>query len=43
MVLDEAAWRQELAAHDEWFAKLADALPASLAARRSKLAEALGV
>ena len=43
MVLDEAAWRHELAAHDEWFAKLADALPASLAARRSKLAAALGV
>ena len=41
MALDPEAWRQELAAHDDWFAKLADRLPPQLAAHRSKLAAAL--
>lgn len=41
MALDPQAWQQELAAHDDWFAKLADRLPPQLAAHRSKLAAAL--
>lgn len=41
MTLDQTAWQQELAAHDEWFAKLADKLPAALAERRKVLAAAL--
>ncbi|SCK13535.1 phosphoenolpyruvate carboxykinase (GTP) [Vogesella sp. LIG4] len=41
MALDAQAWQQELAAHDDWFAKLADRLPPQLAAHRSKLAAAL--
>ncbi|MFC3531552.1 phosphoenolpyruvate carboxykinase (GTP) [Vogesella facilis] len=41
MALDAQAWQQELAAHDDWFAKLADRLPPQLAAHRRKLAAAL--
>ncbi|HEY9104588.1 phosphoenolpyruvate carboxykinase (GTP) [Chitinimonas sp.] len=41
MQLDAEAWRAELAAHAEWLAKLADRLPAPLAARRERLSAAL--
>lgn len=41
MALDHATWQHELAAHDEWFAKLADRLPPALAAQRTRLSAAL--
>ncbi|MEH6459066.1 phosphoenolpyruvate carboxykinase (GTP) [Chitinimonas sp. JJ19] len=41
MQVDIEAWRAEVAAHAEWFAKLADKLPKQLADKRSQLSEAL--
>ncbi|PHV13444.1 phosphoenolpyruvate carboxykinase (GTP) [Chitinimonas sp. BJB300] len=43
MTLDAETWRQELVLHDEWLAKLADRLPAALAAKRARLGKALAV
>ncbi len=40
--IDLEAWRQELAAHREWFERLGDRLPRSLALRRELLALELG-
>ena len=40
--VDSAAWREELASHDELFEKLGDRLPAALAQRRVALHAQLG-
>jgi phosphoenolpyruvate carboxykinase (GTP) len=42
MRVDRAAWREELAAHDELFEKLGDHLPAALEQRRAALHAQLG-
>ena len=39
--IDAAAWKEELAAHDELFGKLADHLPAALETRRGRMHEKL--
>ncbi|WP_374350089.1 phosphoenolpyruvate carboxykinase (GTP) [Chitinimonas sp.] len=41
MQLDVDAWRGEVAAHADWFAKLADRLPQTLADKRDALSAAL--
>jgi phosphoenolpyruvate carboxykinase (GTP) len=41
MRVDIDAWRSEVSAHADWFAKLADRLPQTLADKRSKLSDAL--
>ncbi|MBV8658815.1 MAG: phosphoenolpyruvate carboxykinase (GTP), partial [Burkholderiales bacterium] len=41
MQLDVDAWRGEVAAHADWFAKLADRLPKALADKRDSLSAAL--
>jgi phosphoenolpyruvate carboxykinase (GTP) len=41
MQLDVAAWRSEVAAHADWFAKLASRLPKALSDKREKLSGAL--
>jgi len=41
MQLDAEAWRGEVAAHSDWFAKLADRLPKALADHRNRLSTAL--
>jgi len=41
--LDTAAWKRELASHDELFAKIADKLPSMLKSQRAILGAKLGV
>ncbi|MCC7151330.1 MAG: phosphoenolpyruvate carboxykinase (GTP), partial [Rubrivivax sp.] len=39
--IDKAAWQQELALHEDWFAKLAHKLPAALPATMKRIEAAL--
>jgi len=39
--IDAAAWKEELASHDELFSKLADHLPVALETRRGRMHEKL--